>query len=76
MQIRCYNCGKPFALSRKTIEFALDEIYDKGLTYYDAVCPHCRRINKVSKKELLRAAPNWKPPEKSESEEKKSEKEK
>ena len=63
MQLRCYKCGKPFALSQKTIYFALDEIYKNNLNYYDAICPHCRRVNKVSKKELLRAAPNWKPPE-------------
>ena len=61
MQIRCYHCHKPFAISKDTISFALNEVNEKGLTHYDVICPHCRRVNRVSVKELKRAAPNWKP---------------
>jgi phage FluMu protein Com len=32
----------------------------ENLTHFDAPCPHCRRVNRVSRKELQRAAPDWK----------------
>jgi phage FluMu protein Com len=59
MQIRCYHCHKPFALGKETIHAALDEITTQGLSHYDAHCPHCRRANRVSRPELIRAAPEW-----------------
>ncbi|MFC2054722.1 hypothetical protein ACFLV7_10600 [Chloroflexota bacterium] len=62
MQFRCYNCHKPFSLSRDAIYFALDKIAAENLTHYDVPCPHCRRVNRVSPKELRRAAPNWEEP--------------
>jgi hypothetical protein len=39
---------------------ALDQIEAEGLSHYNAVCPHCRRNNRVSREELIRAAPEWK----------------
>ena len=60
MQIRCYNCKKPFALNKEVIYLALDQITEQELSHYDAPCPHCRRINRVSRQELMRAAPEWK----------------
>ena len=59
MQIRCYHCSKPFALSKDTVHAALDLIAAENLSHYDAACPHCRRVNRVSKEELQRAAPDW-----------------
>lgn len=59
MQIRCYSCHKPFALSKDTVHAALETITAEGLSHYDAPCPHCRRVNRVSRQELLRAAPDW-----------------
>jgi phage FluMu protein Com len=59
MQIRCYHCGKPFALGKDTIHAALDLVNAENLSHYDAPCPHCRRVNRVSKEELQRAAPDW-----------------
>ena len=61
MQIRCYQCQRPFALSKDEVHTALDQITANNLSHYDAPCPHCRRVNRVSKKELQRAAPDWKP---------------
>jgi hypothetical protein len=60
MQILCYHCHKPYALNKDAVHFALDQIVSENLSHYDAPCPHCRRVNRVSQKELLRAAPDWK----------------
>jgi hypothetical protein len=61
MQIRCTNCHRPFALSREAVYGALELVVAENLKHYDAYCPHCRRANRISKQELLRAAPDWKP---------------
>ncbi len=61
MQIRCYNCHKPFALGKDAVHYALDMIESEGLSHYNAQCPHCRRMNRVSRDELERAAPDWEP---------------
>jgi phage FluMu protein Com len=59
MQIRCNNCHKPFALSKEAIHSALDQVNAEDLGYYGAPCPHCRRVNRISRQELQRAAPDW-----------------
>ena len=59
MQIRCINCHRPFALSKEAVHAALDMIFAQDLHHYNAQCPHCRRMNRVSREELLRAAPDW-----------------
>jgi len=61
MQIRCYHCHKPFAMNKEAVHFALDTMTASGLGHYNATCPHCRRSNRVSKDELIRAAPDWSP---------------
>jgi phage FluMu protein Com len=62
MQIRCYHCNKPFAINRDAVHAALDLTATQNQSHYDAPCPHCRRVNRVSRKELERAAPDWKAP--------------
>jgi phage FluMu protein Com len=59
MQIRCQNCHKPFGLGKEAVHAALDQMTAENLHHYDAPCPHCRRVNHVSKADLLRAAPDW-----------------
>jgi hypothetical protein len=59
MQINCYHCNRPFALGKETIHTALDILTSQNLNHYNASCPHCRRLNRVSRKQLLRAAPDW-----------------
>ena len=49
----------PIALSRDAIYIALDVVTDENLTHYDVRCPKCRKTNRVSKKQLVRAAPGW-----------------
>lgn len=70
MQIRCSNCHKPFALNKDMVHTALTVIHEEGLSHYDAVCPHCRRVNHISRDELIRAAPDWHSPKKEETEQK------
>ncbi len=59
MQIRCFKCQMPIALSRDLIYAALEEVTAQDLTHYDVRCPKCRKTNRVSRNQLLRAAPNW-----------------
>ena len=63
MQIHCHNCHRPFAISREGIYAALELVTTENLKHYDAQCPHCRRVNRISRQALRRAAPNWKPGE-------------
>jgi phage FluMu protein Com len=60
MQFRCFKCQMPIALGRDAIFSALDLVMDENLTHFDVKCPKCRKTNRVSKKQLLQAAPTWK----------------
>lgn len=62
MQLRCYQCHTPFAINRDTVRAALDMLHAEGLNHYNAPCPRCRRVNRVSIDQLKRAAPDWSPP--------------
>jgi phage FluMu protein Com len=62
MQIRCYHCHKPYAINKETIHTALDYVTAENMSHYNVPCPHCRRVNMVSRQELQRAAPDWKAP--------------
>jgi hypothetical protein len=55
------QCHKPFALSKEAVHQALDEMEVGKLHHHNAYCPHCRRANRLSREELLHAAPDWKP---------------
>jgi len=59
MQIRCFKCNMPIALGKEAIFAALDVVTDGDLTHYDVRCPKCRKTNRVSREQLLRAAPTW-----------------
>lgn len=61
MQIRCSNCHRPYALSNAVVHNALDLMVAEELAHYNAPCPHCRRVNRISRSELERAAPDWVP---------------
>ena len=69
MQLRCSNCHRPFALKKEAVEAALEYVTAEKLGHYNAQCPHCRRVNRVSTKQLKRAAPYWTPGEAKEDEE-------
>jgi phage FluMu protein Com len=57
MQIHCYNCHKPFAIGKDAVSAALEQISGGEIHHLDVPCPHCRRVNRVSKDELARFAP-------------------
>jgi len=59
MQFRCFKCNMPIAMSRDAIYAALDYVTDEELTHYDIRCPRCRKVNRVSVKQLHQSAPNW-----------------
>ena len=59
MQIRCFSCQMPIALSQEALYAALDQITDEGLSHYDIRCPRCRKTNRVSADQIKRAAPGW-----------------
>ena len=62
INIRCFSCHTPFSIKIEEVEAALTEIYQEGHKHYNANCPRCGRVNKVSKKQLHRAAPKWEQP--------------
>jgi DNA-directed RNA polymerase subunit RPC12/RpoP len=59
MQIRCYQCHKPFAIGKDMVHEALDAMVEEDMNHYNVHCPHCGKTSKVSKAELARAAPDW-----------------
>lgn len=59
MQLRCQHCQRPFAFGKEAVLAALEELEQHKLHHYNAICPHCGRTNRVSQKELKRAAPQW-----------------
>ena len=61
MQIRCMNCHRPYGLKKEETIAALDLLEAEQLGHYNSTCPHCGRVNRVSRTELLRSAPDWKP---------------
>jgi len=61
MQIRCYHCSKPFALNKDAVHAALEQISEQNQSHYNAQCPHCRKVSRVSRQELQHAAPDWHP---------------
>lgn len=63
VQIRCYACHMPFALSRDTVHSALDQVTEEGLSHFNAYCPRCRKANRISRERLQKAAPEWNPTE-------------
>ena len=63
MQLRCQRCHRPFAIGREAVHAALDMMVEESLSHYDAVCPHCKRTNRISMDELQRGAPDWQKPD-------------
>ena len=59
MQVRCFKCHMPIALSQDALYAALDITTDENLHHYDVRCPRCRKTNRVSVDQLKHAAPGW-----------------
>lgn len=59
MQLRCYSCKMPISIGRAIVEDALQVMHEEDLVHYDFRCPKCKKTNRVSKEQLLHAAPGW-----------------
>ena len=59
MNLRCMYCQTMFAISRDEMLAALQTMEAENLNHYDAHCPKCRRANRVERKKLELANPNW-----------------
>lgn len=44
----CFKCKRRFELDPVLVGFELGKLKKKNPTYYQAVCPACRAMNKVS----------------------------
>jgi phage FluMu protein Com len=64
MQLRCYQCGWSFGISKDEMVAALEALKASGGSHYDAHCPRCKRANKVSIEQLQRSLPRPRPAEK------------
>ena len=48
----CFKCKRRFELNPVAVGFELSRLKKKNPTHYQAVCPACRSINKVSVREM------------------------
>lgn len=67
LKITCYKCHWSWSLNHEAVQAALDSL-EPGETYYAAECPQCRRVNKVTIKQLKRALPRQEREKKDEAE--------
>ena len=72
MQLRCYSCHTPFTVGRAFVQQSLNIMEEDQLVHFDFRCPKCKKATRVSREQLLHAAPGWtyEPTEKPEEKEK------
>jgi phage FluMu protein Com len=59
MNLRCMYCQTMFGISRENMIIALRTMEAEDLDYFEFHCPKCRRANRVERKKLELANPNW-----------------
>ncbi|MDK1029421.1 MAG: hypothetical protein QGM50_08105 [Anaerolineae bacterium] len=59
MNLRCMYCQTMFGMSREVMLIGLQTMESENLTHTDFYCPKCRRANRVERKKLELANPNW-----------------
>ncbi len=59
MNLRCMYCQTMFGISRENMIIALQTMEAEDLDYFEFHCPKCRRANRVERKKLELANPNW-----------------
>ena len=59
MNLRCMYCQTMFGISRENMLVALQTMEAENLDHFEFHCPKCRRANRVEKKKLELANPNW-----------------
>lgn len=55
LKIRCFKCGWAWSMNAAAIQAAMEEL-EPGAKHYIAECPRCRRVNKISVKQMRRMA--------------------
>lgn len=59
MNLRCIYCQTPFTLGMAEKVAALRKMHEENLSHYDAMCPHCRKANPISRERLEMFTPGW-----------------
>ena len=59
MNLRCMYCQTMFGISRENMLVGLQAMEEDNLDYFEFHCPKCRRANRVERKKLELANPNW-----------------
>jgi len=59
MNLRCMYCQTMFGISRENMLIGLQTMEAEGLSHFEFHCPKCRRANRVERKKLELANPNW-----------------
>lgn len=59
MNLRCMYCQTMFGVSRENMLIALQTMEEDDLSYFEFHCPKCRRANRVERKKLELANPDW-----------------
>ena len=59
MNLRCMYCQTMFGVSREVMLIGLQTMEAEKLDHYDIHCPKCRRANRVERRKLELANPNW-----------------
>jgi phage terminase large subunit GpA-like protein len=57
LNVKCFHCGKSFALDDNLVAAWLKEHADEHPRHYAAQCHHCRRIIKVPVSQIQRHLP-------------------
>jgi len=60
LNIKCFRCGKSFALDEVLAAAWLQEHVEEFPRHYAAQCHFCRRVVKVPAKQILRRLPSRK----------------
>lgn len=60
MNLRCMYCQTMFGISRENMLIALQSMETDNLDHFEFHCPKCRRANRVERKKLELANPDWK----------------
>ena len=59
MNLRCMYCQTMFGISRENMLIGLQTMETENLSHFEFHCPKCRRANRVERKKLELANPNW-----------------
>ena len=57
LKVTCFNCHWSWSMNHEAVQAALGSL-KPGETYYATECPKCRRVNKITVKQLKRSLPH------------------